>query len=67
MHENPNPTLDKAREYRARGWMPIPVAHKEKGCKVPGWPALRLGKAELRERFATTPMNVAILVGEPSG
>lgn len=45
--------MSDARRYAAfyldRGWIPLPIAYREKGCLVPGWPDRTLDEA--RESF----------------
>ncbi|HXH20482.1 MAG TPA: phage/plasmid primase, P4 family [Dehalococcoidia bacterium] len=59
--------LDRAVDYLRRGWRPIPVPHRRKAPTIPGWPTLRLDADELAAHFNGGPLNVGVLLGEPSG
>src|SRR3990172_2538092 len=56
-----------ARTYLDRGWAPIPVPHREKAPIFTGWQDLRLEEVQLRAHFNGQPINVGVLLGEPSG
>ncbi|MCI0722937.1 MAG: bifunctional DNA primase/polymerase [Acidobacteria bacterium] len=58
-------TLEAAREYRARGWWPIPVKAHDKAPTATGWPNLRLTEQDLPAHFFDC-TNVGLLLGEPS-
>lgn len=62
--EEPADIREAAESYHERGWVPVPVPHKEKGPHVIGW----------QNRTLDTPLddfprkgNISILLGEPSG
>src|SRR5262245_2531966 len=55
-----------AKRYLTRGWRPVPIPHREKGPVMPGWPSLRLTKADL-EQYFLEPTNIGVLLGKPSG
>ncbi len=57
--------LQAAREYRARGWWPIPIRPREKAPSVTDWPNLRLSEQDLPAHFPDC-TNVGLLLGEPS-
>jgi P4 family phage/plasmid primase-like protien len=59
--------LDAAMDYLRRGWRPIPIPHRAKAPTIPGWPSLRLDSADLPGYFNGGPLNVGVLLGEPSG
>jgi hypothetical protein len=59
-------TLEAARSYRQRGWMPVPIPFREKGPRLPGWQQLRLAEDDL-PRFFNGVGNIGLLLGEPSG
>lgn len=62
----PMMSLDLARAYLRRGWSVIPVPHQSKAPTVKGWQRLRISEPELPTHFNGQPMNVGILLGEPS-
>jgi len=56
-----------AQEYAARGWAPIPIPTRQKSPTAVGWNSLRLSAPEqLLEHFGSDPLNIGILLGEPS-
>jgi hypothetical protein len=51
-----------------QGFKVVPIPHKEKGPKIAGWQNLAITKDDVREYFSDNqPMNVGVLLGEPSG
>jgi hypothetical protein len=56
-----------ARSYLHRGWVVIPVPHRRKKPGYPGWQKSRFAEDDLVEAFPRDPMNVGVLVGDPSG
>lgn len=62
-----NPTLVAARDYRRRGWAVIDLPHASKSPNRSAWQHERLSEADLLARFGTPPVNIGVLVGEPSG
>lgn len=58
--------LDSLDYYWGLGWALVPVPHKEKGPKLPGWQKLRLDFEDLPEAFPV-PSNVGVILGEASG
>lgn len=59
--------LDAARDYRARGWFPLPIPRGRKKPVIKGWQKLRLDGSEIERRFSGGPHNIGVLMGEPSG
>lgn len=59
--------LDHARDLHARGLAPIPVPHKSKGPRLPGWQTLRLASDDLPRHFNGAPANVGTLLGASAG
>ncbi len=60
-----NGTLEAARRYLARGWMPSPVPPRTKKSETSGWQKLRLAEDDLPRHFPRG-SNVGLLLGEPS-
>ena len=60
-------TLEAARAYLRRGWMPIPVPHRSKNPGFGGWAQLRLTEETLANHFNGRAGNIGVLLGEPSG
>jgi hypothetical protein len=59
--------LEGARQWRARGFWPIPVPYQQKKPDRDEWPNLRLqDEADLIKYFANK-TNVGALMGEPKG
>jgi hypothetical protein len=53
--------------WAERGYYPIPVPHREKGCREDAWQNLRLrDEADLENYFAKSPLNIGVLLG-PDG
>ncbi|MCZ6836985.1 MAG: bifunctional DNA primase/polymerase [Planctomycetota bacterium] len=68
-HSQPGPsrtTLDAARAYTDRGWRVLPIPHRSKNPGVVDWPNLRLDIEDLPPHFITEPLNIGVLLGEPS-
>lgn len=59
--------LESARDLLKRGFAVVPVGFKTKRATVAGWPDLRLKPDDLPKHFGQGPMNVGVLLGEPSG
>ena len=59
--------LDVATEYTNRGWKVVPVQYRGKGCFESEWQNLRLAIEDLPSYFNSTPQNIGVLLGEPSG
>ncbi|MFN0137986.1 MAG: phage/plasmid primase, P4 family [Phycisphaerae bacterium] len=59
--------LEWAHWYFDRGYALVPVALRSKKPTVDGWPDLRLAREQLTAHFGREPMNVSVLLGEPSG
>lgn len=57
--------LASARDYRARGWRPIPVPFRQKGPIIKRWQHLRIESDDLPQYFKGR-CNVGVLTGEPS-
>lgn len=62
----PDP-LGVARDYVARGWRPIPIPFLHKGPQLKGWPKLQVTPDNIAKYFDSSPGNVGVLLGEPSG
>src|SRR6185437_10686962 len=63
-----NAMLAAARDYTRRGWRVVPVRPGGKGVTLSGWQHLRLAEKDLPRWFrGTTPHNIGILTGAPSG
>ena len=69
--EDPKPSgaepLAAALDLHRRGYRVVPVPSGEKRPRLSGWPGLRLGEDDLRAHFNGRPMNLGVLMGEPSG
>jgi len=63
----PPTALEAAVAYRRRGWWAIPIPHRSKNPGFNGWERTRLEEDDLPSRFNGSPMNIGILLGEPSG
>lgn len=59
--------LDVARGYLARGWYSIPVPFRSKAPTITGWQDLRLDETQLRALLNGGPLNIGVLLGQPSG
>ena len=59
--------LDVATEYTNRGWKVVPVRFRGKGCFESEWQKLRLEIGDLPQHFNSSPQNIGVLLGEPSG
>lgn len=59
-------TLEAAREYISKGFMPVPIPHEKKGPVLKGWQNLRITLDELPKYF-NGKSNIGIILGEPSG
>jgi hypothetical protein len=62
----PMDTLDWARDYKSRGWQPVPISRGEKGPKTHGWNTRIYSTEELPEHFGPD-SNIGLLLGDPSG
>ncbi len=61
---NNTPTaLDIAKDYRRRGWHPIPITHQSKNPNLPGWQNLTLKESDLPSYFNGKPQNIGVLLG----
>jgi uncharacterized protein (DUF927 family) len=56
-----------AAAYCRRGWSPIPVPLSRKAPRIRGWRDLRIGAAGVPRYFNGAPINIGVLLGEPSG
>src|SRR4051812_29754833 len=67
----PRTVLDEAAAYARKGWRVVPVPHRGKNpgdAYGPGWQKARLAEVDLPAHFPPgRPMNVGVLLGEPSG
>jgi hypothetical protein len=59
--------LAHALDLHARGFIPVPIPHRQKKCVIHGWPSLRPTVADLPGLFHAQRGNVGVLLGEPSG
>ena len=59
--------LAVATAYVRRGWRVVPIPLKEKAPRLAGWQNLRLAGSDLIRSFSGPPMNIGVLLGEPSG
>lgn len=59
--------LNAALRYIRHSWSPIPVPFQSKEPVIKGWPQLRITAENASQYFNGKPMNIGILVGEPSG
>lgn len=58
--------LDIALSYIERGWSPLPVPHREKGCVVTGWPGLRITTDTAPHYFNGAAQNIGVVTGAAS-
>ena len=58
--------LETARNYRDRGWCPVPVRYRSK-AGAPGWRNFEPSDDELNRCFGNGPTNIGVLLGERSG
>ena len=63
----PDSQLAIATAYVRRGWWVVPIPLKEKAPRLAGWQNLRLAGSDLLSSFSGPPMNIGVLLGEPSG
>jgi P4 family phage/plasmid primase-like protien len=59
--------LNTALGYIKAGMAPVPVPHRKKGPVIGGWQKLRLTESSAPPYFNGGPMNIGVLLGEPSG
>lgn len=59
--------IEAARDWLARGFLPVPVPFREKGPVEDGWQKLRLCAEDLPRYFNSQPQNIGILLGDESG
>ena len=60
-------TREAAENYLSRGWAIIPVPFGKKAPTLKGWPDLWLTKDDLSRHFNGLPVNIGVLLGDPSG
>jgi putative DNA primase/helicase len=58
--------LELARQYKAKGYAPLPVTLGTKECRMPDWPNRILTEDELPQHFTDAPQNIAVLLGDAS-
>jgi len=58
--------LEAAKNYKARGFCPLPVLPGQKGAKVKDWPDLIIAEEDLPAYFSHQG-NISLLLGEASG
>src|ERR1700722_582932 len=59
--------IEAARDWLARGFLPVPVPFREKGPVEDGWQKMRLSFNDLPRYFNSQPQNIGILLGDDSG
>jgi hypothetical protein len=59
--------LAAARDWIARGFLPVPAPFRRKAPVVKGWQKLRLRAEDLPRYFNSHPQNIGILLGDSSG
>jgi hypothetical protein len=59
--------LEAARDWLARGFLPVPVPFRQKAPVLNGWQKLCLGAEDLTQHFDSRPQNIGILLGDDSG
>jgi hypothetical protein len=64
--KTPSPA-ELALRWIKRGCCPIPVPHKQKGPKLPGWQQLHVTADNCAAYFNSEPTNIGLLLGEASG
>ncbi len=62
-----NTPIEAARAYLTRGWRVVPAPYRQKRPVLDGWPNLQLTEADLPQHFGRGPVNLGVLLGEPSG
>lgn len=65
-----NTPLEIARDYLARGWMPLPLLIRDKNPQNSvgkGWEKFRVTADTIGNHFNGNPQNIGVLNGEPSG
>jgi hypothetical protein len=60
------PSLDVARSYLRRGWMPLPVPFRSKNPGFPNWQKFTVTEADLHRHFNGHPQNIGVLLGKAS-
>jgi hypothetical protein len=60
-------SLEVARAYMRRGWMPLPIAHQSKKPNRSAWQRFSTTQGELPQFFNGKPQNIGVLLGKPSG
>jgi hypothetical protein len=59
-------TLEAAKNYRSRGWMPVPVPHRKKNPGFQNWQNFIMSESDWSQHFNGQPQNVGVLLGEKS-
>lgn len=59
--------IEIAREYTERGWRVVPVPYRTKRPVIDGWQNLHIQADDLTAHFNCKPMNIGVLLGQPSG
>lgn len=59
--------IEAARDWVARGFLPVPVPVRQKAPVVIGWQKLHLRIEDLPRYFDSQPQNIGILLGDESG
>lgn len=62
-----NTLLPIAQQYVELGFCVIPINWRSKKATLEGWPQLRLKPDDLPRYFDGRPLNIGVLLGEPSG
>ena len=66
LRETHTPTLEKAKQYVARGWAVTPVQFESKQPILREWQAGGVSEEALDQHFGSEPVNIAIVLGDPS-
>ncbi len=59
--------IEGARDWLARGFLPVPVPFRQKAPVVNGWQKLRLRAEDLSRYFDCHAQNIGILLGDDAG
>jgi hypothetical protein len=59
--------LDAAQKWLQRGFLVVPVPHRQKKPVEQAWQSLRLSSDDLRNHFNSQPKNIGILLGDEAG
>ena len=59
--------LEAAESWIDRGFLPIPIPHREKAPVLDGWQKLRLSRHDLPGYFNGAQQNIGVLLGDENG